>query len=105
MSRNRCTSQCDCGYQIEPRNIITRPLYFDEYLRAIGVKEGDGFPYYYEYEDLIVAQAQCPECGLLWCVWLGSRRANHSFGCGMDTSYWYSFNDEPCDKDKLFPRI
>ena len=94
MSRNRCSQQCDCGYQLELRNATTRPMWFHEYMRVIGWKD---CPYEDEYQDLIVAQIQCPECGRLYAAWLRYKYGCHPF----DTSYWYSFNDEPGEKDRL----
>lgn len=96
MSRNRCTSQCDCGYELSLRNATTRPLEFWEYLRNIGIQDHWNYPYYLEYETLLVCQVQCPECGQLYAMWL-----SNEFGCGRDTSYWYSFNDEPSERDIL----
>ena len=80
---------------------------FFEYLRAIGVEEPEEYPYFWEYHRLIVCQVQCPECGVLYAMWIGgTTRSSISgetveFGCGLDTSYWYSFNDEPGEKDRL----
>lgn len=98
MSRNRCSSNCECGYTLDLKDTTTRPMWFWEYIRAIGWEE---CPYQDEYAGLIVAQAQCPECGLLWALWL----ATEKYGCfPLDTSYWYSFNDEPSRKDLLTPK-
>jgi len=102
VSRNRCSSQCDCGYQLQLRNATTRPLSFEDYLKAI---TWDDCPYYTEYEDLIICQVQCPECGTLYAMWIGGSHwydGRHApYGCGLDTSYWYAFNDEPSARDRL----
>ena len=95
MSRNRCSRECDCGYTLKLRNATTRPLEFWEYLRNIGWKD---CPYEDEYNALIVCQVQCPQCGRLFALWLNTE----IYGCKpYDTSYWYSFNDEPSDRDNL----
>ena len=97
MSRNRLSSQCSCGYQLELRNATTRPLLFWEYLKAIGIQEPEEYPYYFEYMEMIVCQVCCPECGRLYCAWLNNKTGVYPF----DTSYWYSFNDETGERDRL----
>ena len=97
MSRNRCSTRCCCGYELSLSDCVTRPLSFDEYIKAIGWKE---CPYESEYSDLIVAKAICPECGRQYAYWLHHESVFQHGGriCrAHDTSYWHSFNDEPCE--------
>jgi len=105
MSRNRLTTKCDCGHRLVLGDAFTRPLYFDEYLRLIGVDDPSSYPYYSEYRDIIGCGVSCPECGLRYYFWLGGRQFvamegvwyDQRFG---DTSYWETFNDEPLHRER-----
>ena len=107
MSRNRDTTNCDCGYTLQLRNATTRPMAFEEYMRAIEWEGNRRFleSYLDEFYNLIVCQVQCPECGSLYAMWLSyscrSSITGETIAYGLDTSYWYAFNDEPSEKDML----
>jgi len=108
VSRNRCSNVCDCGYELQLRNATTRPMRFEEYMKVIKWKDGSRLQSYLdEFFNLIVCQVQCPECGTLYAMWIGGTRRSEitgeliEHGCGLDTSYWYAFNDEPSKRDLL----
>ena len=102
MSKNRGTTTCKCGYELQLRNATTRPMTFREYMKAIG---GDEDSYNCEFDTLIVCQVQCPRCGILYAMWIGgycySDITKQIIPYYLDTSYWYSFNDEPSKRDRL----
>lgn len=102
MSRNRGTIDCVCGYTLQLRNATTRPMTFEEYMKVIGEDE---FRYEDEFDNLIVCQVQCPECGLLYAMWISyscrSTITGETIVWGLDTSYWYAFNDDPSERDRL----
>lgn len=102
MSRNRGTIDCACGYTLQLRNATTRPMTFEEYMKVIGEDE---FRYEDEFDNLIVCQVQCPECGLLYAMWISyscrSTITGETIVWGLDTSYWYAFNDDPSERDRL----
>ena len=102
MSRNRGTTNCKCGYTLRLRNATTRPMTFEDYMRVIGK---DDSPYEDEFYNLIVCQVQCPECGLLYAMWVSyscrSAITGETIAWGLDTSYWYAFDDDPSERDRL----
>jgi len=88
MSRNRLDNHCVCGRRLTLSDCVTRPLNINEYKKAIDWKGGD----YPECDLWIGSKAICPECGRQYVMWL-----NNDSGVFPDTSFWHSFNDEPCD--------
>jgi hypothetical protein len=84
MSRNRGTIDCACGYTLQLRNATTRPMTFEEYMKVIGEDE---FRYEDEF-DWISYSCRSTITGET-IVW------------GLDTSYWYAFNDDPSERDRL----
>ena len=98
MSRNRLSTECDCGYHLDLKDSFTRPLYFHEYLHLIGVEDEFKYPYYREYSQIYGCGVLCPECFTRYYFWIGGKHwvddkvYEQEFG---DTSYWETFNDEP----------
>lgn len=90
MSRNRLSNKCDCGYELQLSDCVTRPLSIDEYFKAIDHWKGS--KYEDEYWDLIIAKAICPHCGRQYAIWLNPKTSSQ-----LDTSFWHSFDDEPCE--------
>ena len=99
MARNRGTTLCDCGEQLELKHAFTRPLEFSEYLIIVGLAKGSylNYPYYLEYAGLIGCGVKCPMCDTLYYFWIGGTHhvngKNYPIRFG-DTSYWETFNDE-----------
>lgn len=87
MSRNRADTKCACGYELNLSDCVTRPLSMDEYAKAI--QWAGKYPY--DCDDWVGAKAICPECGRQYMLWIKNNSTHY-----LDTSYWHSFNDEPC---------
>lgn len=101
MSRNLGTTDCCSCPRWEPPPTT---------VRLVGpvhpITRAEAGSYFDEYEGMLVADAECSECGAKYLAWVDERprRRPHGFDrepCGAfcDLSYRSSFNDEPGEDD------
>lgn len=100
MSRNLCQIECAvCGAE---------PITLCEDGRPITKREAG--VYFREYEGMLVADAECPDCQARYLAWVKPAPGHkETFGYWeygyYDLSYRSTFNDEPSDEDLPVPDV
>lgn len=118
MSRNRCSTEC-CGHILSMADAVGSILTCHGYLVEIGrVQENiynsiEDFGYHDKPGGTRIIRLVCPLCASLYAGWLrwnvldGEWLQDEKRWVGAwelyDTSYWYSFNDEPDNKGRDSP--
>lgn len=94
MSRNLCRTGCPC---CDGQPVLTetpRPI-----------REDEAGAYYHEYQGMMVAEAECPDCHAKYLAWVtGHVHCDRMRWAAqglpyVDLSYRSTFNDEPGPED------
>lgn len=99
MSRNLCRTDCDvCGAEPVTLGAIRR------------ITKEDAGRYFHEYQGMLVADAECPDCNARYLAWVkpapGHRETHGFYGpIYYDLSYRSTFNDEPGPEDLPVPDV
>ena len=106
MSRNRMSTECECGWPLDQATLEGPELDEATYLAEVGQlrylgNQGYGWAYGANHGDLsapevLFQKVSCPICDRLYAVWLAQGRMGLWI---FDSSFYWAFNDEPSSRD------
>lgn len=101
MSRNRASTDCECGWPLDRATHVEPPRSEASYLTLVGQTRylnNSGYGWVHDsrlYGPVQFQRIECPICGRIYAGWLAAREHGPTADFLFDSSFWHSFNDEP----------
>ena len=105
MSRNRITTECECGVRLATEDAHESELMTDaEYGKRSPSKvrygNNSGYGWARDNAEVRFREVACPLCGANYAVWYVKNLMRLLYWSPFDSSYFRAFNDEPAEEDE-----